>query len=182
MSLISHVEACITPFTYEPGFPLAWEGLDLASAEQATPKWFGVSSGNGNDGVSHMWPDYYVRTCDPFRLAELAMVACFKPEFYAWAIEHTEVDGEAEYTISAIISDPPDDGERDHSQCEDGDDCEGCDECEVEGNSWSDANGAWKIVEVWAIDDMDDKRSSAMRYESLTDAFSVDVLALVEQE
>lgn len=177
---MSNIEACITSFTYEPGFPLAWEGLDLASAEQATPRWYGVSSGNGNDGVSHTWPDYYVRTADPYRLAELAIVGRFNTDGYAWAIENSEIDGEAEYGICAMILNPPDDGtdDRDHSQCEEGDDCEGCDACEGEGSSYSDINGAWLIVEVWPIEDMDDERSSAMQYDSLIDAFTADLLAL----
>lgn len=173
----------ITSFAYEPGFPIEWEGLDLASAEQATPRWYGVSSGNGNDGVSHTWPDYYVRTCDPYRLASLAIVGWFDTDYYEWAIENYETDGEADYTIYATILNPPDDGadERDHSQCEDGDDCEGCDQCESEDSSYCDANGAWKIFEVFPIADMDDERSSAMRYETLQEAFSDDLLALVTE-
>ena len=63
-------------YTEATGFgyliPGDWMGLDYESARDATPVWYGVSSGNGNNGVSHLYPDYYVRTADPFRLAELA--------------------------------------------------------------------------------------------------------------
>lgn len=74
-------------------------------------KWYGVSSGNGNDGVSHMFPDYYVKTNDPWRLAYLAAVTEFKDEFQQWAKENVEVDGETEYTISASFYSMPDDDE-----------------------------------------------------------------------
>jgi len=149
---------------YEPGFPLEWEGLDIVSADEATPKWYGVSSGDGNDGVSHLWPDYYVRTCDPYRLAELALVALMNVDYYSWAIENVEVDGDAEYTISATLYNPPDDGEY-----------------EVDFN-WCDVNGAWTIVEVFPIEDMDSERSRAPRYDSLADAFPPDLLMRVTSE
>jgi hypothetical protein len=176
--------AYISTASYEPGFPTEWEGLDIASAIDATPKWYGVSSGNGNNGVSHMWPEYYVRTCEPYRLAQLAIVSPFNADRYGWAIEHSEVDGEADYTIWAMIVDPPSDDtdDRDHSMCEDGDECEGCDQCETDESSWSDVNGAWMIVEVFAIDNMDDECSRAYRYDGgLTEAFTADLLALVEE-
>ena len=161
---------------YEPGFSAEWEGLDLASAIEATPRWYGVSSGNGNNGVSHTWPDYYVRTCEPYRLAKLAIVAQFSSESYDWAIENSDVDGKADYTISATIYDPPDDEtDVDHSQCDDGYECEGCDQCESDAPSWCDVNGAWMIVEVFPIENMDEERSSAYRFDSLMEAFSADV-------
>jgi len=165
---------------YEPGFPPAWEGLDYASADAAMPRLYAVSSGNGNDGVSHLYPDYYVRTCEPYRLAELAMVNTISSDYRAWAVEQCEVDGEAEYTISAVIYDPPDDdSDRDHSQCEDGEDCEGCEQCEGEGTSWSNANGAWIIVEVFPVDETNGR---ALAYTSLNDAFDADMLALIPAE
>jgi hypothetical protein len=52
-----------------PGFHPEWCFLDFATADNATPKWYSVSSGDGNNGVSRMYPDYYVRTADPFHLA-----------------------------------------------------------------------------------------------------------------
>ncbi len=86
-------------------------GLDYESAVEAMPHWYGVSFGNGNDGVSHMYPNFFVRTCEPYTLAAAAMLSDFKPsEGVAWASENMEVDGDAEYGISATLYDPPDDG------------------------------------------------------------------------
>lgn len=87
-------------------------GLDYESAVEAMPHWYGVSFGNGNDGVSHMWPNFYVKTCEPWTLAAAAMLSDFKPdEEVAWASENMQVDGEAEFGISATLYDPPDDRE-----------------------------------------------------------------------
>lgn len=115
-------------------------GLDFESAREATPRWYGVSSGNGNDGVSHMHPDYYVRTNDPFRLAELAIVSSFKDEWKAKAKKAVDVDGEADYTISATIYEPLDEEPPEETE----------DEYQM---SYSEANGAWLIYEVFPIDD-----------------------------
>jgi hypothetical protein len=142
--------------SYEPGFPAEWEGLDLASAEDATPRWYGVSSGNGNDGVSQMYPDYCVRTCDPWSLARLAAITAMNERYQDWASEVVEVDGEAEYTISATILDPPD------APCDD-------------GSSWSDSNGAWHIVEVFPVDEPDERM---IAYDDgLAATFGLDALA-----
>lgn len=87
-------------------------GMDYESAVEATPRWYGVSFGNGNDGVSHMWPNFYVKTCEPWTLAAAAMLSDFKPgEGVAWCAENVQIDGEAEYGISATLYDPPDDRE-----------------------------------------------------------------------
>jgi hypothetical protein len=155
-------------YTEATGFgcriPGEWAGLDYESARDATPEWFGVSSGNGNDGVSHHYPDYYVRTADPYRLAELAMVDSFKAgEGMAWAKAALFVDGERDYTISATILED-----------EDG--------CPAYGG------GAWLIIEVFPADPEDVatwqadpyKRSSC--YDSLESAFSAEALALVPAE
>lgn len=133
-----------------------------------------------------MWPDYYVRTCEPWTLAYAAAIGNFKPgKGHEFAIEHLEVDGEADYGINATIYDPPaddSDNERDHSGCEDGEDCEGCDMCEPdEMESYSSVNGAWFILEVFPVDDMDSERSSAMRYDSLNEALSADVITLARE-
>ena len=173
-----------TPSTsYNPGFPLAWEGLDYESAKDATPRWYGVSSGNGNNGVSHTWPDYYVRTADPFTVAAAAMIARFtEGEGQAWAASNCGVVGESDYTIYAVIYDPPDDNpERDHSECEDGEDCEGCDMCFPDhDDSYSSANGAWQIIEVFPVEDMEEERSSAWRYDSDREAFTRKVWTLAQ--
>ena len=77
-------------------------------SEQEQARWYGVSYGNGNDGVSQIYPSFYVFTSDPYRAAELAMVAQFKAEWKARAAEAVIVDGEAEYTVAATIYDPLD--------------------------------------------------------------------------
>ena len=164
---------------YNPGFRPSWEGLCLESAAEATPRWYGVSSGNGNDGVSHTFPDYFVRTNDPWMLATCALLAEFKPEGYAWALETAEIDGEAEYTICATVYDPPGGDTRDHTYCEDGEDCEGCDACEPD-ESWSSVNGAWLIIEVFPV--TENTRSAALRYEDgIPEAFSPDIVALATE-
>ena len=147
---------------YEPGFPSEWEGLDYSSADNATPRLYGVSSGDGNNGVSHMYPEYYVRTCDPWTLARAAMLSKFEPEGFGWALEDMYVDGEAEFGISATIYNPPDDGE----------DCTGG---EGDGEDWCSVNGAWLIVEVFREDD---PASGRPQYANLRDAYSPALLAL----
>ena len=144
-------------------------GLDIESAAEVTPVWYAVSSGNGNDGVSHSWPDYYVRICpaDAYRLAECAMVDTFRPGAgKAWARDNVEVEGEAEYTVSAVIYDPP----ADETDSEDEDEDE-------DSGSWCDVNGAWQIVEVFPYGGEPDTR--APQFDSLESAFSESTLALV---
>jgi hypothetical protein len=118
-------------------------GLDYDSAKDATPSWFAVSFGNGNDGVSHTFPDYYVRTADPFKLAAAAMISSFKADYKARAAEAMTVDGESDYTISAVIYNPEDVEGEDETE-----------EDEEDGGSYCDANGAWLICEVFRVDDM----------------------------
>lgn len=140
-------------------------GLDYDSAREATPRWYGVSSGNGNDGVSHTWPDYYCR-CTPqqgFDLAAAAMLSEFKPAGYEWAKENMTVDGESDYTISACISGPPDD-----------------DPLEEDEGSWSDANGAWLLIDVFPVDDYDPS-DGGIAYNSLVDCFDSAVLKLASE-
>lgn len=172
----------ISDLSYNPAFPAEWEGLGYESAEACTPRWYGVSTGNGNDGISHFWPSYYVRTSDPWTLARAAIVAeCGDREF---ALEAFEVNGDADYTIHAVIYDPPDDdSDLDPSQCEEGEDCEGCDQCVNEESSWSSVNGAWLLVDVFAVGtphDWDD-RSTAPEYDSLESAIDSTTLAMVRE-
>lgn len=124
---------------------------------------YGVSYGNGNDGVSQLYPDFYVRTAQPYALALGAMVDQFKPEFMQQAAEACSVDGEADYTISAMILDPLD---------EDG---------AEDGEAWSDHNGAWKLCEVFPVDE-DDVRDGAPFYESAEDALTAEAWALAQKE
>ena len=128
---------------------------------------YGVSYGNGNDSVSHMYPDYYVATDDPRRLAKAAMVSMFDAgEGQAWAIENMEVDGEAEYTISATIYNPPEDDGDFEATCED---------------AARRANGAWKIVEVFLVD-AEDRDVEKRNFDSSEHAFGADLLALVGEK
>jgi hypothetical protein len=175
----------VSSLAYEPAFPPEWEGLDLASAENAIPHWYGVSSGNGNDGVSRTWPNYYVRTCEPYALARCAMLSEFKEgEGQAFALESMEIDGEAEYGITTMILDPPDDEAEAEPAFESTYHCDSCnhewtDESELsnrtcpkcgeseevteepieaepeDSGSWSEFNGAWLIIEVFRIEPED---------------------------
>ena len=126
--------------------PFDTYGLDYESARDATPRWYGVSSGNGNDGVSHTFPDYYVRTSDPWRLAELACVTSFKAgKSREWAKENVEVDGEPDYTLSATIYEGPD-GE-------------------------TEFGAAWLIYEVFPVDPMP---SALLISDSTNECFNVE--------
>jgi len=71
---------------------------------------YGVSFGNGNDGVSHMFPDFYVRTDDPWTLARIALVESYAPgsPYYRHAARSVEVNGEADYTVAATLYEGPD--------------------------------------------------------------------------
>jgi hypothetical protein len=124
---------------------------------------YGVSSGNGNDGVSHMFADYYVMTDDPWKLARLAMVDSFKPEYMLEALEALEVDGEAEYTITACILDPLDQEQ----------------EAAEQGEAWHDFNGAWFLIDVFPEDSPRDGRPM---FDSIEEAFTYPALALIATE
>lgn len=121
---------------------------------------YGVSSGDGSNGVSHIFADYYVRTSQPWRLARLAALTEFKPDWIERARDVLNVDGESDYTISAVIYDP-----LDQEECE-------------EGESWCDNNGAWRIWEVFPEDEPCEGRPL---YESIEDCFGDDA-ALVSDE
>lgn len=129
-------------------------GLDYDSARDATPRWFGVSFGNGNNGVSQMFPDYCVRTIDPWELARKALIHSFLPEWQERAAEATEVDGEADYTVYAVIYNPLDDDEPDEY-----------------GEDWASANGAWLICEVFPMDLPFENPRNVPLYESIDEAF-----------
>lgn len=78
------------------------EQVAIEQAMRPLPRWYGVSTGDGNIGVSHMSPSYYVFTNDPWELAERAAKSDLKAEYH----DEIEVDGEAEYVISASVYDP----------------------------------------------------------------------------
>jgi len=114
-------------------------------------KWYGVSSGNGNDGVSQSFPDYLVFTSDPWFVARAAMVQLWKDE--AWANSVVDIDGDAEYTISATIYEGP------HGETEFG--------------------AAASIVEVFPISEHDNY--NCQKYECIYDAFSIATLELLKE-
>jgi hypothetical protein len=159
---------------------------------------YAVSSGNGNDGVSHMFPDYYVRTNDPYRLAALAMVSSFDHKFKKAAADACEIDGESDYTISATIYNPEDvdPSEAVTEMC--CSDCgytwtiDGeipndlqCPKCESDAVEQSDLemycniNGAWQIIDVFPDNEPKDDRPT---YDSLEECFGEDDLKLVPSD
>jgi hypothetical protein len=77
-------------------------------------KTYAVSFGDGNDGISHIFPDYYVTTDDPWRLARLAMIFSFRVipdvhDYQAWAAENVQLDEDGEDCVQACLYDGPDD-------------------------------------------------------------------------
>lgn len=145
---------------------------------------YGVSYGNGNNGVSHIFADFYVRTDRPYALATLAAVSYFPESGRTYAAENVEIDGEADYTITAMILDPPADdsdlpayGEDDGEWTVDGLDDRFESESDAESAardllvSWSNANGAWFLCEVFPEDDPRDGRPM---FDSLAEAFEHD--------
>lgn len=154
---------------------------------------YAVSSGNGNDGVSHTFPDYYVLTNDPYRLAALAMVSSFAPKFKQAAADVCEVDGESDYTVYATIYNPedvdPSEASGNGKECDcganDNDEDEHSDECALfvdnddDSMSYCNVNGAWQVIEVFPEDTPKNDRPM---YDSLEDCFDDDELKLVPAE
>lgn len=68
-------------------------------------KWYGVSYGNGNDGVSHSYPNYMVYTDDPWTLARAAMVSQWKDK--VWTNENVDLDHNGDEMVSATIYEGP---------------------------------------------------------------------------
>lgn len=141
------------------------------------PRIYGVSFGNGNDGVSQMFADYYVRVDDPWTLARAAMLGQFKPgEGHAWANRHIEIEGDAEHTIYATIDAPPcretEDGE--YPELPEGMEYEDAED----GRNWSEYHGQWMICEVFPEES---PREGRPVYDSIEDALPADVLALARK-
>lgn len=146
-------------------------------------RYYGVSTGDGNNGVSHMFADYYVKTSEPWRLAELAALSEFKKgEGQEWARENMQIDGEEDYTISVVFYESKETQderaemqERLDAMDEDSDEAQELyDDIESFG-----CDSAWFIVEIFPEDDM---REGRPVYESLEDAFGKDVMELVAAE
>lgn len=130
-------------------------------------RWYGVSTGDGNNGVSHLWPNYMVKTADPWKLAELAAAHEFKEGAgKQWADRNVEIDGDADFCISAVFYNPPceDTADGEYPDVENPEDAE-------DGRNWSEYNGAWFIVDVYPIDDDTRENSSAPEYESIEACF-----------
>jgi hypothetical protein len=149
-------------------------------------RYYGVSYGNGNDGVSQLVPAYVVKTNEPYKLARLAMLSEFKPEFVEWAKDRMEIDGEEEYTIYATIYESYDEEkEREKEQ----------EEAEERGEEYEDdgCDSAWLICEVFRFtEDVEEKHESKRLmghrpkhcfpvYESLEDCFG-DEFALTHKD
>jgi hypothetical protein len=74
--------------------------------ETKMQQWYGVSYGNGNDGVSHFSPNILVYTDDPWTLARAAMIFEWKDK--QWANENTDLDHNGDEMVSATIYEGPD--------------------------------------------------------------------------
>lgn len=121
-------------------------------------KVYAVSYGNGNDGVSHVFPDFYCRTDKPYELARLAIITSVIDPFHSWADSEAMIDGEADYTISATLLEGPD-GE-------------------------TEFGAAWLIAEVFPVDDSEGELTRVANdpygkpiYNGIEACFGADVLA-----
>lgn len=67
--------------------------------------WFGVSTGDGNNGVSHMWASYYVwcTSEEAWCLCEEQAKSDIKDEYH----DTIEIDGDSEHVIQAVVFDDP---------------------------------------------------------------------------
>jgi hypothetical protein len=138
-------------------------------------RYYGVSSGDGNNGVSHMFCDYVVKTDDPYRLVELAAVTTFKKgKGQAWALENMEVGGEAEYVLSAVFYESP---EEQQEAREDAQAKYEAGETEDDPSNW-DNGPAWLIIEVFPWDD--DLPERCPVFDSLEDAYTTEDLELIK--
>ena len=138
-------------------------------------KIYGVSYGDGNNGVSQMFPSFYVITDKPWTLAKLAQVSTFKPGAgKTWCLRNLDIDGEVDNTFSATLYNPPceDTSDGEYPDVEDPEDAE-------DGRNWSDHSGAWSICEVFPVDEKEAKERLVNIYDSLASAFSAEDIALV---
>lgn len=128
---------------------------------------YGIATGDGNNGVGHTWPRYYVRTSNPWRLAEIAFYSDHFEEFRPQLAEIVEIDGDEEYCISASIFD--------YSDITIGED--------DENNEYY--NDYYQfILEVWPIDE-NESLTGAPVYDSIEECFSkaeIDFVAKLNQK
>ena len=93
-------------------------------------KIYGVSVGDGNDGVSHLHYDYSISVPDGLEVYDFTNYLIrnlFVPGSYRWAKRNVMTSGEPEYTFALYWLDPP------------------------KSPGWSEHNGSWKIIEVFPL-------------------------------
>lgn len=81
--------------------------MDNVAENVAEIRLYGVSTGNGNNGVSQMYANYYVCTNEPWTLARAAAYSCYKPDAWEFLDNELQVDGDEDYTISATLYEEP---------------------------------------------------------------------------
>jgi hypothetical protein len=100
--------------------------------------------------VSHLFPAYIVKTEEPWRLARIAVGAEFKDR--SWALENAQIDGEADFTICAMISEGP--------------------------NGETEFGSAYHLTEVFPLEEAEVERlrGRTLVYDSIADCFHADDL------
>lgn len=120
--------------------------------------WYGVSVGNGNDGVSRTLPRYFVKTNEPYLLAEAGMLCNLaKPLWPRMAEEIATAGDDPKWGVSATLYEGPD-GE-------------------------TEFGAAWLICEVWLADEdtFEHGRPSGdiPSYDNPESCFDADLLKLI---
>jgi hypothetical protein len=77
----------------------------LQETGEEEERYYGIATGDGNSGISHSFPEYIVKTNNPWDLAKLAAHAQFKddPAIQEWVAHNMEIDGDSEYGISVVF-------------------------------------------------------------------------------
>lgn len=123
--------------------------LNPVSGNPMSWRLYAVSYGNGNEGLSRMWPDFKV-WADPDTLYEIARLAMVTRGFAskAWVRRNVQVDEVGPDAVQAVLYDPPG----------------------RDGAGWSEHNGAWQLCEVYPADETFEA-SEAPSYETPLAAF-----------
>lgn len=142
------------------------------------PKYYGVSTGDGNNGVSHMFPNYIVKTDDPWKLAEAAALAEFNESGKEWSKENMDMDGDEEYCISVTFPESPE-TQKEYSEleerlygvkCNEPEDKKLIHKLERELENFG-CDCAWFIVDVFPIEEAEpEKEYRCPVYDSPEDA------------